>query len=117
VAAGALVLALRLAERRRTFAIANALGASRNQLRSFVVAEACVLAVCGLVGGVVIGGLLSHVLVKTLTGVFDPPPGSLTIPWTYLIGTAAASITTIGAVAVATARLANRSPAQAMREL
>ena len=44
VAAGALVLALRFAERRRTFAIANALGASRNQLRSFVVAEACVLA-------------------------------------------------------------------------
>jgi putative ABC transport system permease protein len=32
---GALVIALGLAERRRCFAIANALGATRRQLRSF----------------------------------------------------------------------------------
>jgi putative ABC transport system permease protein len=117
VAAGALVLALRFAERRRAFAIANAVGASRNQLRSFVVAEACVLAFCGLVGGAVMGGLLSHVLVKALTGVFDPPPGSLTVPWVYLLATGAATVITIGIVSLATARLAGRSPAQALREL
>ena len=117
VAAGALVLALRFAERRRTLAIANALGASRNQLRSFVVAEAWVLAFCGLVGGAIMGGLLSQVLVKALTGVFDPPPGSLTVPWVYLFATGAATIITIGAVSLATARLASRSPAQALRDL
>ena len=117
VAAGALVLALRFAERRRTFAIANALGATRKQLRSFVVGEACVLAFCGLVGGAAMGGLLSQVLVKALTGVFDPPPGSLTIPWVYLAATAAATIVTIGVVSMATARLASRSPTQALREL
>ena len=117
VGAGALVLALRFAERRRTFAIANALGASRNQLRSFVVAEACVLAFCGLVGGAAMGALLSQVLVKALTGVFDPPPGSLTVPWVYLFATGAATIVTIGAVSLVTARLASRSPAQALREL
>lgn len=117
VAAGALVIALRFAERRRTFAIADALGATRKQLTSFVVAEACVLAFCGLAGGAAIGALLSQVLVKMLTGVFDPPPGSLTIPWDYLIATAAATTITIGAVALGTARLASRSPAQALREL
>ena len=117
VAAGAIVLALRFAERRRTFAIAKALGATRDQLRSFVVAEACVLAACGLVGGAAIGGLLSLVLVKALTGVFDPPPDALTVPWTYLFATAAATIVSIGAVSAATTRLASRSPAQAVREL
>jgi putative ABC transport system permease protein len=117
VAAAAIVLALRFAERRRTFAIAKALGATHNQLRSFVVAEACVLALCGLVGGTVIGGLLAQVLVKALTGVFDPPPGSLTVPWVYLVATGAATIITIGAVSLATAWLASRSPARALREL
>ena len=102
-AAGALVLALRLAERRRTFAIANVLGAARGQLRSFVLAEACVLIVCGLVGGAAMGALLSQVLVKALTGVFDPPPGSLTVPWTYLAATGATTIVTIVAVSMATA--------------
>jgi putative ABC transport system permease protein len=57
------------------------------------------------------------VLVKALTGVFDPPPGSLTVPWVYLFATGAATIITIGAVSLATARLASRSPAQALREL
>ena len=45
-AAGGLVLALGLAERRRTFAIATALGASGRQLRGFV-AEAAVLVSAG----------------------------------------------------------------------
>ena len=62
VAAGAIVLALRFAERRRTFAIAKALGATHKQLRSFVVAEAYVLATCGLVGGAAVGGLLLEVV-------------------------------------------------------
>jgi len=115
--AGALVLAARLTERRRTFAIAKALGAIRSQLRSFVLSEACVLAVCGLVGGAVIGGLMSEVLVKALTGVFDPPPASLTVPWTYLAATAATTIVTIGAVSMATARWASRSSAAVLREL
>jgi len=115
--AGALVLALRLVERRRTFAVANALGATRGQLRSFVLAEACVLVVCGLVGGAAMGALLSQVLVKALTGVFDPPPGSLTIPWTYLIATGAATIVTIVAASLATARLASHSPASVLREV
>jgi putative ABC transport system permease protein len=116
-AAGALVLALRLTERRRTFAIANALGATRGQLRSFVLAEACVLVVCGGVGGAGMGALMSALLVKALTGVFDPPPGSLTVPWAYLVATGVTMIVTIGAVSLATARLASRSPVTALREV
>jgi hypothetical protein len=36
----------------------------------------------GLTAG--IGWVLSEVLVTVFTGVFDPPPGALTIPWLYL---------------------------------
>jgi putative ABC transport system permease protein len=116
-ATGALVPALRVVERRRTFAIANALGATRNQRRSFVLSEAFVPLVCGLAGGAVMGGVLSQVLVKALTGVFDPPPASLTVPSSYLVATATATITSIGAVSLATARSMSRSPAASLREL
>ncbi|RDH78578.1 ABC transporter permease [Mycolicibacterium moriokaense] len=116
-AAGALVLLLRFAERRRTLAIAKALGATRAQLRSFVVVEACVLALCGVVGGAALGALLSQVLVKALTGVFDPPPAVLAVPWPYLVGTVSAAIITIAAMSWAIARLAGRTPANVLREL
>ncbi|MFF4730538.1 FtsX-like permease family protein [Streptomyces mirabilis] len=49
--AGGLVLALGLAERRRTFAIATVLGAGRRQLRGMVLTEAILLTVGGLAGG------------------------------------------------------------------
>jgi putative ABC transport system permease protein len=73
-AATGLVLALGLAERRRTYAIARALGARPRQLAAFVWGEAAVVTVCGLVAGAAAGWLLSVMLVKVLTGVFDPPP-------------------------------------------
>ena len=31
-----------------------------------------------------IGWGIANVLVRILTGVFDPPPSGLTIPWAYL---------------------------------
>ncbi|MER6123246.1 FtsX-like permease family protein [Streptomyces sp. NPDC001795] len=71
--ASGLVLALGLAERRRTFAITTVLGATRRHLRGMVLTEAIVLTAGGLAGGALIGWVLSEMLVKALTGVFDPP--------------------------------------------
>jgi putative ABC transport system permease protein len=116
-AAGALVLALGLAERRRTFAIAAALGARARELRAFVTTEAAVLTVGGLLGGVVIGWLVTHVLVKTLSGVFDPPPAALTVPWPYLAVVTATLIAAIAAVTTATIRVARTPPPRVLREL
>jgi putative ABC transport system permease protein len=116
-ASGALVFALGLTERRRSFVIANALGATRRHLRSFVLAEAAILVACGLTAGAVLGWALSQMLVTVLTGVFDPPPTALTAPWIYLAATAAAIIVAIGAVSATTIRLARRSPLTVLGEL
>lgn len=116
-ASGALVLGLGLAERRRSFAIANALGANRRQLRSFVVAEAAILITCGLAGGAALGWLLSRMLVSVLTGVFDPPPTALSVPWVYLGAAGAMAVLAISAVSAATVGLARRSPLTVLSEL
>lgn len=116
-AAGALVLALGLAERRRGFAIASALGAQPRHLRAFVVAEAAVLVVGGLAAGGLLGAVLSQMLVKILTGVFDPPPESLTVPWGYLGAVTATVVVVTAVVATTTSRIARRSPLTVLREL
>jgi len=116
-ASGGLVLALGLTERRRSFAIANVLGATRRQLRSFVLAEAAILIACGLAAGAALSWALSRMLVGVLTGVFDPPPAALSVPWVYLAATAATIAVAIGAVSAATVRLARRSPLTVLSEL
>ena len=97
-AASGLVLALGLVERRRTFAIAAALGARSRQLASFVWSEAIFVTVGGILLGVLSGWALSFIIVKILTGVFDPPPPHLFVPWAYL---AALGVVTCGAIVAA----------------
>jgi putative ABC transport system permease protein len=116
-AAAGIVLALGLAERRRTFAITTVLGATRRQLRGMVMSETATLTLAGLTAGALIGWALSRMLVTVLTGVFDPPPATIAVPWTYLGLTVAAVIVTVTAAALAGAR-APRTPAvQELREL
>lgn len=116
-ASGGLVLALGLAERRRTFAIATALGATGRQLRGFVYGEAAVLTTGGLLAGAISGWLLSRMLVKVLTGVFDPPPAALSVPWLYLITVVVITVAALTAVSVAAIRLARRPAISVLREL
>jgi putative ABC transport system permease protein len=85
VAAGTgLMLALGFAERLRTFAVLSALGASARQLRAFLASEALTIVVPGAVFGIALGFAVAQVLVVILTGVFDPPPEALIVPWGYL---------------------------------
>ncbi|MET7854596.1 FtsX-like permease family protein [Streptomyces avermitilis] len=115
--AGGLVLALGLAERRRTFALATVLGARTRQLRGMVLTEALLLAAAGLAGGAAIGWALSEMLVKVLTGVFDPPPASLAVPGTYLALTAAAALLAILAATLNGIRRARRPAVEELRDL
>ncbi|MER6011853.1 ABC transporter permease [Streptomyces bluensis] len=115
--AGGLVLALGLAERRRTFAITTVLGATRRHLRGMVLTEAIVLAAGGLAGGALIGWALSEMLVKVLTGVFDPPPAALAVPGGYLVLTAVAAVAAVLAAALNGVRRARRPAVEELRDL
>ncbi|MFE2965930.1 ABC transporter permease [Streptomyces sp. NPDC059340] len=116
--AGGLVLALGLAERRRTFAIATVLGAGPRQLRGMVLTEAILLTVGGLAGGALIGWALSEMLVKVLTGVFDPPPASLAVPGGYLTLTALATAAAVLVAALnGVRRAAGRPAVEELRDL
>jgi putative ABC transport system permease protein len=100
-AATGLVLALGFSERLRMFAVLSALGAKDHQLRAFLFAEAAAIVAAGTVFGVALGFLIAEVLVKILTGVFDPPPSGLTVPWSYLAGLVIAAVaSTMIAVAI-----------------
>jgi len=116
-AAGGLVLGLGLTERRRTFAIASALGARRKHLRSMIFSEVTVLAVGGLAGGGIIGWILSQMLVKVLTGVFDPPPSIIAVPWLYLGIVALVTLAALATVGTGAIRIARRPPIAVLREL
>ncbi|MDB5054406.1 MAG: transporter permease [Bacilli bacterium] len=79
-----LIFWLELAERRRTYAILTALGAKKNQLSAFLWSEGLLILIGGGVSGVVLGFGIAEIFVKVLSGVFDPPPDFLHIPWSYL---------------------------------
>jgi putative ABC transport system permease protein len=56
-------------------------------------------------------------LVSALTGVFDPPPTVLSVPWIYLAATGGAIIVALTAVSAMTIRVAQRSPVSVLNEL
>jgi putative ABC transport system permease protein len=117
-AAGAgLILALGLEERRRTLAIASALGASSRQLGAFVWGEAGVILGGGLLSGLLLGAVVALMLVKVLTQVFDPPPSLPSVPWLYLALLVAVT-TVAGAIAGSlVTRLGQRSVLETIRQL
>ncbi len=79
-----LILALGLADRRRIFAILSALGARPKELGAFLWSEALFIFLWGAIVGTTTGIGLAWMLIKLLTGVFDPPPDYLSVPWLYL---------------------------------
>jgi putative ABC transport system permease protein len=112
-----LMLLLSLTERRRSFAILTALGANARQVSAFLWSEALVYLVGGIAFGLAIGAGVAEMLVKLLTGVFDPPPESLVFPAPYLFSmtlTAAASIAIAVTLTIASLR---RNVTTALREL
>jgi len=117
-AAGAgLVLILGFEERRRTLAIATALGARPRQIGAFVWSEAAVMLVGGVCAGVLLGWLVASMLVKLLTGVFDPPPEQISVPWLYLTGVALATMTGVMGAAALMTRVARTSTVEMIRRL
>jgi putative ABC transport system permease protein len=48
---------------------------------------------------------MSHMPVKVLAGVFDPPPAALAVPWGYLTIVAASGLAAIAAAGALASRL------------
>jgi putative ABC transport system permease protein len=116
-ASSGVVLALGLAERQRTFAIASALGASASQLAAFVWSEAAFVTVGGMGLGVLAGWGLAFLIVKELTGVFDPPPEHLSIPWAYLAAIGAVTVVAVAGAAVGAIGATRRPAMRILRDL
>jgi putative ABC transport system permease protein len=106
-AASGLVFILGLAERRRILAILFSLGANSRHLSSFIWSEAFFMTVGGIVLGALAGWSLSLVMVRIMSGVFDPPPEHLLVPLAYLalvLGIMIAAVLTAGVVMIRTAQ-------------
>jgi putative ABC transport system permease protein len=116
-AATGLVLGLGFKERRRTFAIASALGAKGRQLGGFVWSESAFVTGGGLLLGAAIAVAITEMLVKVLTGVFDPPPDVLSVPWAYLAGVAGIACGTVAAAGALTLRALRRPAIEELRDL
>ncbi|MET8002683.1 ABC transporter permease [Nonomuraea glycinis] len=112
-----LLLVLGFAERRRTYALARVLGASPRQLGSFVWAEVALVGLAAAVLGALSGWALSRMLVAVLSGVFDPPPDTLAVPWPYLSILAALGVAVLAAAGAATVQAARRPPLTVLRDL
>jgi putative ABC transport system permease protein len=116
-AATGLVMALGIAERRRTFAILSALGAKSSHLGAFLWSEGLLILVSGLLIGSALGFGVAEMLVKVLTGVFDPPPESLVVPWSYLIFLVVSAVVSTIAAVLGTRAVIGRSKTEYLREL
>ncbi|MEA2400884.1 MAG: putative transport system permease protein [Thermoleophilaceae bacterium] len=117
VAASGLALGLGFRERRRSFAIASALGATPRQLGGFVWGESAFVTAGGLALGAVSAAAISTMLVKVLTGVFDPPPDALSVPWGYLAAVVSLALAAVGAAGALTLRALRRPALEELRDL
>lgn len=112
-----LAIVLSIVERRRSYAILAALGAKRAQLAAFLWSEAIAILAGGLLLGIMVGYVLARVLVALLTGVFDPPPDVLSIPWIYLATLVTAAVLSAVVAVRLGIRHAMRSVSEDMRGL
>jgi putative ABC transport system permease protein len=117
LACSGLALTLGIAERRRALVLLAALGATSRQRGRFLAAEARALLAAGLTAGSATAATISYLLIKVLTGIFDPPPERPTLPWAYLAGLSASTIAATVLVVTIYGRIAARAGPAEFRDL
>ena len=117
LACSGLALLLGAAQRRRALVLLGALGATARQRGRFLAGEAWALLVGGVLAGTAIAAAMSWSLIKVLTGIFDPPPTSATLPGGYLLALVASVAVATGVVVLLVERLGARSGLTELREL
>lgn len=116
VAAAGLMLGLGFVDRRRSFAILSAIGAKPRQIAAFLWSEGLLVALGGVVFGVFTGLTMAWMLVKLLTGVFDPPPEALAFPVVYLVLLLALLLLSIAVAVILVTRAGRTREAELLRE-
>lgn len=106
-----------IVERRRALVLLAALGATARQRGRFLSAEARAVVVAGVLGGAAIGTTIAYLLVKVLTGIFDPAPAVATIPWQYLALLVGLVAVVTAAVVSGVGRLVSRAGPRELRDL
>ncbi|HEV3352042.1 MAG TPA: FtsX-like permease family protein [Acidimicrobiales bacterium] len=117
VAACGVLVGLDLSERKRSFAITRALGARDRQVAAFVRSEVGVVVLVGALAAVAVGWGVAAMLVKVLTGVFDPPPAHLAVPAAYLGLLAVFAVVAAVAASEGAVRAARRPIIEMVRDL
>jgi putative ABC transport system permease protein len=117
VSAFGLALLVGVVQRRRALVILAALGASARQRGRFLASEARAVLVGGLIGGVAIAAAIAAMLVKVMTGIFDPPPDHPTVPWGYLAMLLCLVVVTAVVVVSVVGRWAGRAGPRELRDL
>lgn len=104
-----LMIGLGFAERARASRILAALGASPREVAGFLRAEALLILVPGGLIGALVGIGAAEMLVKLLSGIFDPPPDALSYPAaTLALFVAAGTLAALAAVQTARRHLIPR---------
>lgn len=116
-AAAGLMLVLGFSDRNRSFVILKIIGAKPKQIAGFFRAEGAVIATGGLLFGLISGVSISWMLVKLLTGVFDPPPEALAIPWVSVATTLAIVLVSIFVAVALAIRKSTRNTVYGLRDL
>jgi putative ABC transport system permease protein len=112
-----LALLIGVLQRRRAVVLLGALGATGRQRGRFLAAEARTVLVGGLLGGVAIGTAIAVMLVRVMTGIFDPPPDHAVVPWTYVTLLGVAVTLTAVFVVVIVGGWAGRAGPRELRDL
>ena len=117
MAATGLILALGLDERRRNFAVLIAIGAKSRQLSAFIWSEGALVLASGSAVGAALGLGIAHILIKVLTGVFDPPPEHMYIPWEYITVLATSAVISTVIAVLVMKKISLRSVTEELRNI
>ena len=86
-----------------------------SQLGVFIWSEALIVLLAGASIGTAFGIVIAFILVKLLTGIFDPPPETLVVPWLYLFIASVAGTAAVIAAATAAQIVSGREIAETIR--
>ena len=89
----------------------------QRQLAALLLTEGAVILPVGAALGIALGLGIAQMLVSLLSGVFDPAPEALVIPWTYLVLLTAAGMVSLMAALGATYVAARHRPVEVLRDL